>query len=364
MAEVSQRRSRYWLMGGAGWLGISAICLLTNLGPLEADLADRSQIALATAGLSEQITDGEISFTGEIATLRGTVSDEGVREQIADVVADVRGVRRINNEIGLAAVTIPEAATPSVSTTAPPTVPPALRPPSLQAVASGTTITLTGEVPSQDVADRWLEAAQTAYGADNVVDQLTISEEIAVEDWLAGGESLRLLAVMEGGSISIGDGALVAAGLATDQAAHDEILARLTADLPGVTIEDRIEIAQQAPDEIVLPDLSGIRFETNSAAITTDSIPILDEAVQVLASFPAVAVEVAGHTDSDGNAAANLALSQARADAVLIYLVDHGIAAARLTAVGYGEAEPLTDNATPEGKAQNRRIEFKITEGV
>jgi outer membrane protein OmpA-like peptidoglycan-associated protein len=71
-----------------------------------------------------------------------------------------------------------------------------------------------------------------------------------------------------------------------------------------------------------------------------------------------VKLEIGGHTDSDGDAAKNVALSQSRADAVKKILVDQGIDAARLTTKGYGSTKPVDVNTTPEGKANNRRVEF------
>lgn len=67
-----------------------------------------------------------------------------------------------------------------------------------------------------------------------------------------------------------------------------------------------------------------------------------------------------GHTDSDGNELSNLKLSQARAEAVRTYLINQGVAADRLVAVGFGEAMPVESNATAQGKANNRRVEFLI----
>ncbi|MFO0005936.1 MAG: OmpA family protein, partial [bacterium] len=74
-------------------------------------------------------------------------------------------------------------------------------------------------------------------------------------------------------------------------------------------------------------------------------------------------VEVQGHTDDVGNDTFNLELSQARADSVVRWFVENGIDPARLRAVGYGETLPIADNMTDAGRAENRRVEFKLIEG-
>ncbi len=128
-----------------------------------------------------------------------------------------------------------------------------------------------------------------------------------------------------------------------------------TADRPGE--EEEEEPAEQATINEEL-DLDPITFEVSS--ITTQGQDVLDQAADYLAANPDVTVEIAGHTDSDGDNATNLALSQARADAVKSYLEDKGIDGSRMTAIGYGEDQPIASNDTDEGKAQNRRIEFVI----
>lgn len=105
--------------------------------------------------------------------------------------------------------------------------------------------------------------------------------------------------------------------------------------------------------------LRGINFESGSAALTPDSHPVLDQVIASLNSYPEVQLEIRGHTDSQGPAAFNLQLSQKRADSVRQYLINGGIAANRITSMGVGEEEPISSNGTPEGRAQNRRIEFK-----
>ena len=93
-----------------------------------------------------------------------------------------------------------------------------------------------------------------------------------------------------------------------------------------------------------------------------ESAAALDELAADLAACPKVIVNVEGHTDSDGEADANLALSVARAEAVVDQLINRGISAQRLYAVGYGESLPIAPNDTKAGKQANRRIAFTLAE--
>ncbi len=107
--------------------------------------------------------------------------------------------------------------------------------------------------------------------------------------------------------------------------------------------------------------LQPITFETDRDVIQPGSVPVLEEVAHVLAAHPGIAhVRIEGYTDSRGSAAHNTALSDRRARVVRRWLVDKGIAAGRLGAKGFGPARPVADNATPEGRAVNRRVEFRI----
>jgi len=101
-----------------------------------------------------------------------------------------------------------------------------------------------------------------------------------------------------------------------------------------------------------------ITFDVNKASIKPESMGFLNELSKFLKENPTVKLEIGGHTDSDGDDASNMKLSQARAEAVRTQLQSMGVDAARLNAKGYGETKPADSNATPEGKANNRRVEF------
>lgn len=109
------------------------------------------------------------------------------------------------------------------------------------------------------------------------------------------------------------------------------------------------------PQKLVL---DGVNFDFDKATLRQEDIAIIDKDVTGLDKWGNVNIEVAGHTDSRGSDKYNMKLSQRRAEAVRNYLISKGIAADRLTAKGYGESQPVADNATDEGRFKNRRVEL------
>lgn len=107
--------------------------------------------------------------------------------------------------------------------------------------------------------------------------------------------------------------------------------------------------------------LRGVNFDFDKSNIRADARPILDEAIRVLRDEPQIRVSVEGYTDSIGSDAYNQRLSERRAQSVVNYLVQGGIARSRLDPIGFGENDPVASNDTEEGRAQNRRVELRIT---
>jgi outer membrane protein OmpA-like peptidoglycan-associated protein len=102
----------------------------------------------------------------------------------------------------------------------------------------------------------------------------------------------------------------------------------------------------------------GIFFESGKEVIKAESFTNLDKLASIMNSYEEANVMIEGHTDSQGED--NVLLSQERADAVKPYLSSQGVADARMTAVGYGETKPITDNESAEGRVLNRRVDFKL----
>ena len=108
---------------------------------------------------------------------------------------------------------------------------------------------------------------------------------------------------------------------------------------------------------------SVLQFVVNKWAIPKAGEPALDDAIKRLNEYPAMKINVTGYTDSTGTAAWNATLSKRRAESVAKYLTTHGVDASRLANVeGKGPADPIADNKTKEGKAQNRRVHIKAEE--
>ena len=106
--------------------------------------------------------------------------------------------------------------------------------------------------------------------------------------------------------------------------------------------------------------LEGVQFRLNSAELTPGSESVLDDVAASLANNPDLRVELGGYTDSSGADSYNLNLSQQRADSVRAYLISRGVDGDNLVARGYGEADPVADNSTTDGRAQNRRVMMRL----
>lgn len=119
----------------------------------------------------------------------------------------------------------------------------------------------------------------------------------------------------------------------------------------GVKLYDRL----QQDGRIIT---NGIRFDVNKATLRPESMGVINSIFQLMNDHPEVKFSVEGHTDSDGDDAFNQKLSEQRAETVVSTLIQMGIDSSRLTTKGWGESKPLSDNSTPEGKANNRRVEF------
>lgn len=152
--------------------------------------------------------------------------------------------------------------------------------------------------------------------------------------------------------IGAGAGALTGASIGYYM---DQQEAKLRQQLEGTGVS-----VTRDGDNIILNMPGNITFATDSDALDTDFLDVLKSISLVVEEYEKTLLVVSGHTDSTGSEAYNQSLSEERAKAVATALANQGVDPERMVIIGYGELRPIADNATPEGRTQNRRVELKL----
>jgi len=170
----------------------------------------------------------------------------------------------------------------------------------------------------------------------------------------AGGAVVGLLidGGWKGALIGAGVGALAGGAVGNYQ---DKQEAKLRQQMAGTGVE-----VVRKGDNITLDMPGNVTFAFDSAQLNPQFNPVLDKVAQTLVEYDKTVIQVAGHTDSTGSHAYNMKLSEQRASSVSNYLAGRGVPTQRMHTVGAGPDHPVADNATPEGRAQNRRVEITI----
>jgi hypothetical protein len=195
-----------------------------------------------------------------------------------------------------------------------------LAPPTINAAVAGDgIIAVSGVVPSQEIVEFAIGLAASSYGEENVVNELSIDPGVDTTFSL-----FRLPLVFP---------------------AFEPF------PVWDVQIYDNVISGQL---------LNGASFPSGSAQLTPQLLQLMPVGAGILTRNPTLVITVEGHTDSVGSAESNQLLSVARAESAKQWFIEAGIDPARVFAVGYGETRPIADNETPEGRAQNRRIEFRL----
>jgi OmpA-OmpF porin, OOP family len=297
-----------------------------------------------------KLKDGKITITDDKVGLSGMARELGGREAIAAALKNLpEGFSVASNEVK-----------------APPYIFQAYKDP------VAVTLTLSGYVPDSNVHEAIVAAAGRKFFNEKVVDNLKTS--IGAPSGFAGAvlPALGALSRLSTGTLVISDREVKLSGDSFYDTAPAQIRGNLAKDFPqGWQLKADISVKPAAAPvdatvcQQLFSELLGkgtIRFESGRATIDPDSAGLLDRLIETALRCPTTAIEVAGHTDTDGENAANQALSDKRAQAVVDYLVKAGLPASRFTAVGYGSTQPVATNDNDQGKAQNRRIEFLVRE--
>lgn len=225
-------------------------------------------------------------------------------------------------------------------------------------------VVASGKVPDESTRAAVLQRLRDTYGAANVVDQIEVGNVDTPPNWAANVQKLigPQLKQISKGQLKIDGTQIDVKGEVGNEAQRQQIASDMANALnPTYTIKNglRVSASEQGVLDSTLANRT-IEFETGSAMLTPQGRSILDQMAAALARLSGKTVEIIGHTDNSGNRASNITLSQARADAVKGYLVTKGIAPQSMTTMGVGPDQPIASNDTSDGRARNRRIEFRV----
>lgn len=227
-------------------------------------------------------------------------------------------------------------------------------------------VVVSGTVADEASKAGLLARLREVYGAARVVDQLAIGTVATPANWNAYVQRLigPNLKMITRGQLKVDGNAISLRGDVANEMQRQSIASDIATSLnPTYTVNNglRVVASGQTMLDAALADRI-IEFESGKATLTESGMGILDQISAVLLKLRNKKVDVIGHTDNSGSRASNLSLSQARAEAVKAYIVTKGIDPASIAVSGEGPDRPVADNSAPDGRARNRRIEFKVAQ--
>ncbi|MGB0867381.1 MAG: OmpA family protein [Granulosicoccaceae bacterium] len=243
-----------------------------------------------------------------------------------------------------------------------------------QLVVSDGKLAIRGDRPSLDGVSNAIVARLSAdYGGQNVSMESDSSRELPVYWADTVNAAAKALRKMESGSAELMNNKLSVVGVVGSEA-DQEAIKQMLVELTPTDVVWRTEfdvtgavsaIALVSPAECdaeVAEYMQGkkVQFKKSKTSLQNNAFAVIDGVAEILAGCPSAKVQIGGYTDSRGDAELNLRLSRERAETVKDYLVEKGINMARLDARGYGPLRPISSNKTAKGRAENRRIEFRV----
>lgn len=235
---------------------------------------------------------------------------------------------------------------------------------SVPVIAYAEPIVVEGAVPNEASKQAILNKIYAVYGTNQVVDKIQVRAVSAPNGWSDSVSKVITedLKKVKQGKLSVRGTQVELAGKMSNQNdIHPTTVNFQNLVQAPYRLNTQLTV-NQAEQKIIDEALKNriIEFESGSAILAESGIQILDEMAVALNKVAGKKVKVIGHTDSSGNPAKNLTLSQERAAAVKNYLIGKNIPTDRLSVEGLGSNKPVADNTTAEGRKKNRRIEFEV----
>jgi outer membrane protein OmpA-like peptidoglycan-associated protein len=313
-----------------GLLGISLLsffCFMLHRSVIETELSQNTRTALVHNSM-EWVTP---TANGQIITLTGIATNNKARLHAESTAKAIEGVTQVNNQISLASATNS---------------------------APKTAQNLSSTITNKDKADFSITAPDAEISTNT--DDRKTTEVANVEKAEATTNSTTEIAQPTTKASST----LVATPANETNAPNPSTIKNETSTTQTTnqteTTKNAINTCQQQFNQQLSNEK--IRFKISSAILSANSSHLIIQLAKTAQSCPQFNIIIAGHTDSSGLDTMNQKLSEQRAQSVYNALVKHGINASTLSAIGYGETQPIAANNTQQGKAQNRRIEFKVQE--
>jgi OmpA-OmpF porin, OOP family len=224
-------------------------------------------------------------------------------------------------------------------------------------------VVVSGVVPDEATRQAILGKAREVYG-DRVVDQLGVGNLVAPPNWSQLVQKLITpdLKRVSKGQLKVSGNVVELSGDIQNEAQSQQLASQMSANLnPTYTVRNGLRVAA-AGQEVLDAALANriVEFQPGNAVLTPTGTRTLEELLPVLNQFKGRRFEVIGHTDAQGAAAQNVLLSAERANAVKSFLVGKGLTAASILTSGAGADRPVAGNESAEGRARNRRIEFRV----
>ncbi len=227
-------------------------------------------------------------------------------------------------------------------------------------------VLVSGTVPDEASKAAMLARVRELYGAERVVDQIAIGNVALPPNWQSHVHKLIApnLKLISKGQLKVDGNNVSVQGEVANEAQRQQIAGDIAASLnPTYIVKNalRVSAAEQNLLDATLARRI-IEFDSGQATIRPSGMRILDDMAAALLKVKGKKVEVIGHTDSTGLRESNLSLSLARAEAVRTYLSLKAVDAAMISVSGQGPDRPVADNASADGRARNRRIEFRVAD--
>ncbi len=247
-------------------------------------------------------------------------------------------------------------------------VPPRPPAPATAASSPAAAVVVSGVVPDEATRQAIVGRVRELYG-ERVVDSLTISSSKMATPANWSQQVSKLLSAdltqVSRGQVSVRGTTIDLEGEVSSESQREQLIGRINNGLAAGAYTLRHKLRVNAPVQTVQERIdaalanSVVEFEPGRATLTSRGEAVLDRLVPIVSSLPGRRFEIVGHTDNQGTLAANITLSQARAESVRAYLASRQLPESLFDARGEGPREPVASNDTAQGRARNRRIEFR-----